>query len=181
METLQFKPLIVIDAQKKEENDKKLLKELGYHGFTKAEYEWFQKNGFFFKSYDLSPALREQHDRELSEWREKRDIPIRATKEPVWSSDNLSLTEKWQELLNIVIERSQFEYGRNFALFRHWLAEDEEEKEEPERRTFIREDGCIGIELRRERVKVSDAYISCQSLLNLSDEQVKEFQRRKNK
>ena len=50
--------------------------------------------------------------------------------------------------------------------------------EKNQRRTFTRPGGNIGIQLRKERITVTDAYLSCQSLLKLSDEQVSEFQRR---
>lgn len=169
---------IIIDALEKERLDKSLLSQIksrGWKGYSIEKYNKYAETHPFFKDYDLTVVLREQHDREVAACRELRDISIRVTKEPLWSRDNLTLREKWEELLSVVIEHSEFEYGRNFALFRHWLAEEKEWKEESVRRTFIRPDGNIGVELRRERVKVTDEFLACQSLLNLSVKQVKTF------
>jgi len=98
METLQSNlPIIVIDALDQEKKNEKLLRKLSYYGFTKVERESFLENGFFFKPYDFTPELREQHDRELSEWREERDRTLRISLH-ITLNPNLSLAEKWREI-----------------------------------------------------------------------------------
>ena len=71
-------------------------------------------------------------------------------------------------------------YGSKGSLlkFGNRLEDKEQKTKEEPRRIFIREDGCIGVVLKGDQEKVSDAYLCCQSLLHLSDEQVREFQRR---
>lgn len=171
--TLQLTPIIVLSEEEQKKQEEKLLKLIKYYGFTKETYDHFLQYGFFVRPYDLSAKLREKHDEELSLWREKRDVEIRRAKEPLWASDNLTLVQKWEALLSIVIERSDFEFGRNFGLFKHWLAE-EEIKEEETVRTYIRDDGNIGVVLHRERVKPSEAQFALQGMLSsLTDEEVK--------
>jgi hypothetical protein len=85
------------DRAEQEKQDKTLLKKLGYHGFTKKEYEWFLVNGFYFKPYDLTPELRQEHDRELAEWRELRDRELRVRLH-IELDHTLSDAEKWRDL-----------------------------------------------------------------------------------
>lgn len=168
---------LLISLEEQEKQDKKLLKQIKQHGMSKETYDNFLRYGFFSKPYDLSSKLRQEHDDEIAAWREQRDISIRATKEPVWSREGLTDKEKWQELLDVVIEKSPYEFGRNEALLRNCFGEDVEEKEET--RLFYKlPNGNLAVKLKVEREKVSDSTLSCRSLMNLSDKQVKQFQKR---
>lgn len=60
-------------------------------------YDKYIETHVFYKDYDLSPELREQHDRELSDWREERDRTLRISLH-ITLNHNLTDAEKWKEV-----------------------------------------------------------------------------------
>ncbi len=98
METLQINP-IIIEASEKKKQEKKTLKQIQYRfkGFTKEQYEEYILTHKFFQYYDLSAESREQHDRELAEWREVRDRELRV-KLHIELDHTLTDAEKWRDL-----------------------------------------------------------------------------------
>jgi hypothetical protein len=81
METLQInKTIIVLTLEEEEKRYEKFLKQIayrGFHNFSKEQYyEWVRTHPFY-QDYDKTHKLREQHDRELSDWREERDRTLR--------------------------------------------------------------------------------------------------------
>ena len=100
LEVTQIVSVISLSPEKQEEQDTKILKQIknrGFIGWSKERYDKYIETHVFYKDYDLSPELREQHDRELSDWREERDRTLRVSLH-ITLDQGLTDAEKWQEL-----------------------------------------------------------------------------------
>jgi hypothetical protein len=96
----ETKPIIELSLEDRAEQDAKTLRQIksrGFIGWSKERYDKYIETHVFFKDYDLSPELREQHDRELAEFRELRDRELRIRLH-IELDHTLSDAEKWQEL-----------------------------------------------------------------------------------
>jgi hypothetical protein len=81
-----------------EEEEANLLKSIKWRGYKNIEeyYRYFSTH-WLCAEYDRTLELREQHDKELADWREERDRTLRISLH-ISLNPNLTLAEKWKEL-----------------------------------------------------------------------------------
>ena len=91
-----------------EEQEAKFLTNLGYRGIkglTVEQFNQYAADHPFYRDYDQTPELREKHDSELREWRERRDrVEVKAHSSlmapDAKGSKSKTDQELWKELEN---------------------------------------------------------------------------------
>lgn len=100
LEVTNIIPVISLNPEESAKEDAKILKQLklrGFDGWSRERYDTYILTHTFYKDYDLSAETREQHDRELAEFRELRDRELRLRLH-IELDHTLSDTEKWRDL-----------------------------------------------------------------------------------